>query len=99
MLGRKDDAGKPRMDLILDMPLALEAIGRVLTFGADKYAPGGWQHVEDADSRYKSAGLRHELALARGEVVDPETGEHHLAHEVCCLLFRLELALRETDKK
>jgi len=38
--------------------------------------------------------MRHELALATGETHDPETGAHHLAHKLCCDLFRLELALR-----
>jgi len=94
--GMKFDTDKPRMDLMLtDMPFALEAIGRVLTSGAVKYAPGNWQHVADAQRRYQAAGIRHDLALSRGETLDPETGEHHLAHAACCILFRLELALRE----
>ena len=94
--GRKDDAAKPRLDLLLaDMPHALEAIAMVLTHGAEKYAPGNWQHVPDAQRRYLAAGLRHEVELAKGVHHDAETGEHHLAHAACCLLFRLELLLRE----
>lgn len=94
--GRKFDVGKPRMDLLIkDTPLAVEAVGQVLTFGAEKYAPGNWQHVDDADARYLAAQIRHELALAKGETLDAETELHHLAHAACCLLFRLELALRE----
>ncbi|WP_221885495.1 dATP/dGTP diphosphohydrolase domain-containing protein [Vreelandella populi] len=94
--GMKFDTEKPRFDLLLgDMPLALEAVARVLTFGAAKYADGNWQHVENAERRYMAAGTRHELALAKGEQHDAETGEHHLAHKLCCDLFRLELALRE----
>lgn len=96
--GMKFDTEKPRLDLLVsDMPLALEAIGRVLTAGAEKYAPGNWQHVDDAQRRYQAAGLRHDLAISRGEQHDPETGEHHLAHLACCVLFRLELALREGE--
>jgi len=97
--GMKFDGEKPRMDLLVsDMPRALEAIGHVLTAGAEKYAPGNWQYVENADSRYLAAALRHEMALARGEQNDPETGVHHLAHVVCCVLFRLELAMREAAR-
>ena len=93
--GRKDDGGKLRMDLLFtDMPLALQEVVDVLTQGANKYAPGNWQHVPDPERRYLAAGLRHELALANGQEADPETDCHHLAHVICCNLFRLELALR-----
>lgn len=96
MSGMKFDTEKPRFDLLLaDMPLALEAVANVLTYGAAKYADGNWAHVENAQRRYLAAGTRHELALAKGEQHDAETGEHHLAHKLCCDLFRLELALRE----
>lgn len=94
--GRKDDAEKPRMDLLLsDMPRALEAIAQVLTYGARKYSDGNWMDVDNAQRRYLAAGARHELEFAKGFTVDEETGEHHLAHAACCLLFRLELLLRE----
>lgn len=93
--GRKDDGGKLRMDLLFkDMPLALTEVVDVLTQGANKYAPGNWQRVPDPERRYLAAGLRHELALARGQSRDDETQCHHLAHTICCDLFRLELALR-----
>lgn len=93
--GRKFDQLKPRLDLLVEgMPRALEEVARVLTFGSLKYADHNWQHVERAQQRYLAAGMRHELALATGETHDPETGAHHLAHKLCCDLFRLELALR-----
>lgn len=96
--GMKFDSEKPRMDLLLaDMPRALTEVGKVLTFGAAKYAPGNWIHVENAEQRYRAAGLRHDLALSMGEQNDSETGLHHLAHEACCVLFRLELALRKKE--
>lgn len=94
--GMKYDGGKPRWDLLLaGMPLALEEVVRVLTYGSHKYADGNWAFVENAEQRYLAAGLRHEAAYQRGEDHDPETGLHHLAHEACCLLFRLELLLRQ----
>lgn len=97
-LGRKADAEKPRLDLLVEgMPRALEEVARVLTFGSQKYADHNWQHVDRAQQRYLAAGMRHELALAAGEARDPETGLHHLAHKLCCDLFRLELALREGE--
>ncbi|SDO71944.1 hypothetical protein SAMN04487957_110115 [Halomonas shengliensis] len=96
--GRKFDHDKPRFDLLVEgMPRALEEVAMVLTFGSQKYADHNWQHVDRAAQRYLAAGMRHELALATGETHDPETGAHHLAHKLCCDLFRLELALRDEE--
>lgn len=92
--GRKFDTDKPMMGLI--PPLAEEALARVLTFGAKKYAPGNWRKVEDKERRYMDAMLRHLNAHRRGEKADPETGESHLAHAACCVMFMLEL--EEEDK-
>ncbi len=96
--GLKFDADKPRMELLIQgMPRALEAVGQVLTFGAQKYEAHSWQLVEDNHNRYWAAKSRHELARAKGEERDPETGLLHLAHEACNALFLLELALMEGD--
>ena len=71
--GLKFDADKPRMELLIQgMPRALEEVGRVLTFGAQKYAAHSWKHVEDNQNRYWAAKTRHELARAKGEQHDPE---------------------------
>ena len=98
MSGMKFDGEKLRADLLLDMPHALDEGIDVPTQGALQYAPGNWAHVEDAERRYKAASMRHELALALHGPHDDETGCHHLAHKICCELFRLELALREANQ-
>lgn len=95
--GVKHDAGKLRFSLV---PLdALWAIVRVLEFGARKYAPGNWEFVEDAEARYYNATIRHMTAWWAGEWADSESGEPHLAHAACCLLFCLALALRRRRKE
>lgn len=88
--GVKFDSGKPMPRLL--PPSALLAIARVLTFGAKKYSPDNWKHVAGAKDRYLDAMLRHILAYNSGEVNDPESGENHLAHAGCCLLFLLDAA-------
>jgi hypothetical protein len=88
--GRKDDTGKDRWDLL---PWdATRAIVRVLTRGAEKYAPDNWKKVPDARNRYFAAAQRHMTAWWEGEELDPETGESHLAHAGCCILFLLALS-------
>lgn len=102
--GRKYDGGKPQLYLL--PPKSINEVGKVLTFGAEKYDPHNWRKVDDLQNRYTSAALRHIFAHIDGEDVDEETGLSHLAHAMCCLLFKLEDQLigeseeertRETD--
>lgn len=95
-LGMKFDTGKLRYDLL--PPLALEEVVKVLTFGANKYAPNNWRYVDDPFDRYFAAAQRHQWGRKRGEVNDSESTCHHYAHAICCLMFMLELEL-EKDKK
>lgn len=92
--GAKLDGEKVMAELTLDgFSRALLAVAEVSTYGARKYSPGGWQHVEDGQTRYRRAGDRHRLA--RGyEPYDLESGLLHLAHEVWNRLAELELMLR-----
>ena len=87
-VGTKHDHGKPILGAV--PPHAELAVGRVLTFGAEKYARGNWDKVEDHENRYMDAALRHLNAHRRGELVDSESGESHLAHAACCILFMLD---------
>lgn len=98
--GMKDDKTKVDMSLLLNgFPRALESVGDVLTFGAKKYAPHNWLHVENGQERYQAAQMRHELSHCKGELVDEESGLLHLTHEAFCVLARLELKLREMENQ
>ena len=89
--GKKYDAGKPLLALL---PIvALEEVGKVMTFGATKYAAYNWLGGL-AYTRLLSAALRHIFAYLRGEDKDSESGLSHLAHAVCCLLMVLEFVVR-----
>lgn len=92
-IGRKDDTGKNRLDLI--EPEFIESVGKVLTFGASKYEPNNWQNVEDGKDRYYAAALRHLMAYRRGEVTDPESGLSHLEHVACNIMFLLHFEREE----
>jgi hypothetical protein len=91
--GVKDDDGKIRYDLIPTS--TIEGIGKVLTFGANKYAPNGWKTVPDAKERYYAALYRHLLAWRNGEKLDPESGLHHLEHVLTNVAFLIELDKNE----
>lgn len=95
-LGRKFDDGKVRMGLI--PPYALEAIAKVLTIGAKKYAPDNWKYVNGRDWRYFDALLRHLNSHSKGEINDTESGLPHLAHAGACLFFLLDELITSTEK-
>lgn len=92
--GAKLDAGKVRVDLVLDgFSRALLEVSKVATYGARKYSEGGWQEVPDGVKRYRAAGDRHRLKRTT-ELCDADTDLMHLAHEAWNRLAELELCLR-----
>lgn len=82
--GQKLNVGKVRLELL--PPEAIIEVAKVLTFGAEKYAPNNWRKGLSWDFTIGSI-LRHTTALMRGEDVDPETGLTHAAHLACQALF------------
>jgi hypothetical protein len=92
--GAKLDAYKPRSWLVLGgFANALQAVAEVGTFGANKYTADGWKQVDNGFSRYSDAMLRHVLAEAAGDELDPESSLLHAAHGAWNALARLELLL------
>ena len=83
----KNDSEKNRLELI-DYPF-VEGIGRILTFGAKKYKAWNWTKAGDKEDieRIKGAMMRHALSYMNGDKIDDETGESHLYHMGCCMMF------------
>jgi hypothetical protein len=94
-VGRKFDSEKPKMYLL--PPKATVEVAKVLTFGAAKYDEENWRKLEDAQKRYSGGALRHIFSHLDGELQDPETNLSHLAHAICCLMFKLELELENGE--
>ena len=93
--GAKLDAGKVRLGLVLGaFSNALVEVGKVGTYGAQKYTDNGWLDVPKGKARYTDALLRHIFAEAN-ESHDPDTNLHHAAHAAWNALARLELILRK----
>ena len=95
--GVKYDSEKPKMNLL--PPKAIVEISKVLTFGAAKYDAENWRKLDDLQNRYTAGALRHIFAHMDGEELDPETNLSHLAHAMCCLLFKLEIELENGKSK
>ena len=84
-VGAKHDGGKLRYSLLPKGTIT--EVLKVLEFGAKKYAPDNWMKVDNAQTRYYDAALRHITAWHEGEKFDQETGVSHIAHALCCLHF------------
>jgi hypothetical protein len=96
-VGVKYDSEKLRYSLV---PLdALQEVVKVLEFGAKKYAPDNWKHVDNAEARYWDAAMRHIVAYKLEDNADSETGLSHLAHAICCLMFLMNFDNNESKKQ
>jgi hypothetical protein len=103
---RKDDTGKVRMELLMDMPRALRGVAEVLTWAITKkkpvpYEAGSWQHVEGYYQRYSGALLRHHnnIAMNGQFALDAETGLLDLFHLATDALILAELAARQMEQQ
>jgi hypothetical protein len=73
----------------------LKYVTKVMELGAKKYGLKNWRKQPIRASTYYSAALRHLSAwFEDGEWLDPESGQPHLAHAICCCL----LVLDSTDR-
>lgn len=82
--GRKDDSGKPRLDLIA--PELLLGMGQVLDAGASEYGERNWERGMAWSRAYAALG-RHMAAWWMGQDTDPKTGLSHLHHAACNIMF------------
>jgi hypothetical protein len=101
-VGLKYDNGKIDYSLLPLEPI--EGLGKVLTFGSQKYEANSWQQVKPK-SRYYSAMMRHIIAHLKWEeegntglMLDEESGLPHLDHALCNLVFFRELSKKIDDK-
>lgn len=101
--GKKLDGGKSPLlrGCFSYFPNALEAVGKVSEYGANKYQLAyedrNWARVEGGLGRYGDALARHVTRHAGGESHDPESHLLHLAHAAWNALAVLELVLK-TDE-
>ena len=97
--GVKLDTGKNRLGLVFKgFALPLLEVGKIGTFGANKYTDDGWQTVENAQERYTDALFRHLFAHFNGEIIDPESNLMHLAHVAWNALAILYFELKKESR-
>lgn len=84
--GGKQSSVRQRLDLM--PPLALLAVGEVLSEGAAKYGDNNWHSIPVND--HLNHALIHAYAFLAGDRQDD-----HLEHFACRAMMALEIALRE----
>lgn len=96
--GVKYDGEKLRFDLIPAYPL--ETLADVYTRGAIKYEDRNWEKGMKW-SRIFAAIMRHLWAFWRGEDIDKESGQPHVAHAAwgCFALLEYMRVKREFDDR
>jgi len=92
-IGVKYDDNKPKFSLIKQD--ALMEMVAVLTYGAKKYSPDNWMHLDNARQRYFDAANRHLWQWFGGEERDEESGLHHLAHAMSSLMFIIQMDINK----
>ncbi len=100
--GIKFDAGKAPYELLA--PELMEAVSRILGFGAAKYGSRNWEKGM-AWGRVFGALMRHLWAWWGGQGpttksflfsdLDAETGFSHLWHAGCCIMFLIAYEERQ----
>ena len=85
--GIKFDSEKPDWSLV-DLSIIEDTV-KVLTYGAKKYDRHNYNKVEPY--RYLGALMRHITRWQSGEILDEETGIHHLSHAMANILILLRL--------
>lgn len=92
--GLKHDGGKARLDLV--PPELIEAVGVVMTHGAEKYGEASYRKVEP--KRYRAALMRHICKWLKNPYgKDEDSGLPHLWHIACNVAFLLELDIGKGD--
>lgn len=94
--GLKHDGGKLRLSLV--PAEAIEAIGAVMTHGAEKYGKDSYKQVEP--ERYRDALMRHICKwLKDPHGKDEDSGLPHLWHIITNAAFLCELDVDNSQKK
>ena len=75
---KRKNKGKPRLTKAMLMPVAMQALVRVIEHGEEKYGPAsdkGWHDYEPQE--VLDSLSRHMVALINGQQNDPDSGLPH----------------------
>ena len=88
----KQAQGRKKVRPHLIPTAGLIAVAEVMKLGAEKYDPMNWRDNPIDLTDYEDAAMRHWLAIADGEDLDPESNQSHWAHLAATALIVLDAA-------
>lgn len=95
---RDTSEGKVPLQHISDVEEGLGQMCAVLEFGATKYSRNNWRKGQPY-MRVVASLLRHVMAFARGEDIDPESGQPHMGHVMCNAAFLAHFVANHDDPR
>lgn len=82
--------GMTKPPLRLVPSTAVVNIAMVFKLGAQKYGPYNWREKAVSAGVYYEAADRHLRSWYDGELLDPESGQPHVAHAAACCMIILD---------
>lgn len=92
----KDRVGRTKPGVSTFPLTALFEAARATKHGADKYGPFNWREIPITTTVYVDAAIGHIAAFFEGEDLDPDSGEHHLAHAIAGLAILRDAQMHGT---
>ena len=86
----KTAMGVSKAPMHLVPPVAIAYAAMAFKDGASKYGPYNWREKNISSSVYYGAAKRHMDAWWDGEENAEDSGVHHLAHAMACLMLILD---------
>lgn len=83
--------GKSKLAYMLEFATPMDALARIMEFGACKYHDGNWRQGGKPDREYLDSMMRHLIQWKQGEVFDQDSGCSHIGHAIWNLCAMLEL--------
>ena len=83
---KKNDKDKTMFSLV--EPDFIKGVAEILTEGAKTYGIENWKSLPESERRrYKDALLRHINTYMSDDIIDQDSGKHHLLHVACNCMF------------
>lgn len=93
---KRYNRGKPELSYLLEFPVAMSGLARVMAKGALKYGKTNWQIGGMEEDEYIDSLLRHLTSYKNDGMFDKESGENHLFHVVANSLMLAEIHGKES---
>lgn len=83
--------GKPKLGYILQFPTVMQALARILEYGAEKYEDLNWKKGGKPDEEFLDSAMRHLFKFVDTGMYDQESGCNHVVQAIWNLAVLIEV--------